>query len=82
MLKLRLATKMSVVMSLLLAGIISLLALFAYFFLEKQFMATTSMQQYSMVKVIAEEIDSKIIMTQRQIVALSSTLDPNDFLDS
>ena len=81
MFKLRLATKMSVVMSLLLAGIISFLALFAYLFLEKQFMANTSMQQYSMVKVIADEIDSKILMTQRQIVALSSALDPNAFSD-
>ena len=76
-----LAIKMSMVMSLLVVGILTLVAIFAFLYLEKEFMATTSSQQYSMVEVIADEIDSKILTTQRQIVALSSTLASDDLRD-
>ena len=69
-----LTTKMSLAISLLVAGILCILALCAYLYLEKQFMTTVSRQQHSMVAVVADEIDSKILMTQRQIVALAGTV--------
>jgi PAS domain S-box-containing protein len=73
-----LTTKMSLVTSLLVAGILSLMALFAYLYLEKQFMTTISSQQFSMAGLMADEIDSKIRMTQRQLVALAGTLKDAD----
>ena len=79
---LNLTTKMSLVTSLLMAGILSFMALFAYLYLEKQFMATISKQQYSLVELVADEIDSKILMTRRQLVALSSTVQAADLHDS
>jgi len=79
--KLNLTTKMSLVTSLLLAGILSVMALFAYLYLEKQFMSTISRQQYSMVELMADEIDSKILMTKRQLVALAGIVQPADLQD-
>jgi len=71
-----LTTKMSLMTSLLVAGILSLMALSTYLYLERQFMASVSRQQSSMVQVVADEIDSKVLMTQRQLVALASTVQP------
>ena len=79
--RLNLSTKMSLAISLLMAGILSCMALFTFLYLEKQFMATISRQQFSTVQVIADELDSKILMTRRQLVALASVIQAADLRD-
>ncbi|WP_224963430.1 PAS domain S-box protein [Geomonas subterranea] len=72
--KLTLTTKMSLMVSLLVALVLSLMTLCAAWFLEKQYQDTVSEQQFSMVSSMAGEIDSKMRQTQLQLVALADTI--------
>lgn len=74
--KLSLTNKMSLVVSLLVAVILSLMTLCASWYLEEQFRATVSGQQFTMVSNMAEEIDGKIHTTQQQLTALAGTVTP------
>ena len=71
-----LTTKMSLMVFLLLAGVLSGMTLSASWYLEKQFTASVSAQQFSMVTAMADEIDGKIRTTQLQLVALAGTVTP------
>ncbi|QWV92298.1 PAS domain S-box protein [Geomonas oryzisoli] len=77
--KLSLTTKMSLMVSLLVVLVLSFMALFAAWFLEKQYQETVSEQQFSMVSSMAGEIDSKIGNARLQLEALAKTLPPRLF---
>ncbi|GFO65130.1 PAS domain S-box protein [Geomonas paludis] len=77
--KLSLTTKMSLMVSLLVALVLSLMTLCAAWFLEQQYQETVSEQQFSMVSSMAGEIDSKMRMTQLQLEALARSIPPRLF---
>ncbi|GFO67120.1 hypothetical protein GMLC_06990 [Geomonas limicola] len=79
--KFSLATKISVMTCLVVAGVLSVMVLCTYLYLERQFMNTTARQQNSLVSLVANEIDGKLLLTQRQLVALSGTVRPELFHD-
>ena len=79
--RLSLTTKMSLMVSLLVALVLSFMTLCASWYLEKQFMTTISAQQSTLVKTMAQEIDAKLRTTQLQLVALADTVTP-DILQS
>ncbi|WP_224981395.1 PAS domain S-box protein [Geomonas agri] len=76
---LSLTTKMSLMVSLLVALVLSVMTLCAAWFLEKQYQETVSEQQFSMVSSMAGEIDSKMRMTQLQLEALAKAIPPGLF---
>lgn len=57
---LTLTTKMTLMVSLLVALVLSCMALSASWFLQKRYESTVSEQQFSMVSSMAEEIDGKM----------------------
>jgi len=71
-----LTTKMSLVVSLLVAMLLSIMTFCASWYLEKQFRVTVSEQQFSMVSSMAGEIDAKFHSTQLQLQALAETVTP------
>jgi len=73
---LSLTTKMSLMVSLLVALVLSFMTLGTSWYLEKQFRATISEQQSTLVSTMADEIDTKIRTTQLQLVALAGTVTP------
>jgi PAS domain S-box-containing protein len=81
MLRLNLTTKMSLMTSLVMAGMLAVIALFGYLYLDKSFTGSISRQQFSVVEVMADEVDSKIQMTSRQLAALASTVEPGYLTD-
>jgi PAS domain S-box-containing protein len=72
--RLSLTTKMSLVVSLLVALVLSFMTFGASWYLEKQFKTTIYGQQYGMVVTMADEIDSKLRTTRSQLVALAGTV--------
>jgi len=74
--RLSLTTKMSLMVSLLVALVLSFMTLCASWYLEKQFMETVSGQQSTLVSTMADEIDAKIRTTQLQLIALAGTVRP------
>lgn len=86
-----LKTKMSLAVSLLMTVVISLLAFAAFCYFEKQLKNTISRQQFTLVSALAEEIDSKILNAQKELVAVAGNVNPilavtphaaQDFLDA
>ena len=65
---------MSLMVSLLVALVLSFMTFGASWYLEKQFRTTVYDQQMSMVTTMADEIDSKIRTNQAQLVALAGTV--------
>jgi PAS domain S-box-containing protein len=76
-----LTTKMSVVVSLLVAGVLCGMTLSTSWFLDKEFMATVSDQQASMVNAMADEIDGKIRTAQQQLSAIAGVVSPDMLRD-
>ena len=74
--RLSLTTKMSLMVSLLVALVLSFMTFGTSWYLEKQFKTTVYGQQFGMVTTMADEIDSKIRTTQLQLVALAGTVTP------
>ncbi len=74
---LSLKTKMSLVVSLFVTIVISILALSALWYFEGELKNTISKQQFTMVSTMAEEIDSKILNAQRELVAVAGIAPPN-----
>src|SRR6266498_2841106 len=72
-----LKTKMSLAVSLLMTVVLSLLALSAFWYFERQFKETISRQQFTLVSALAEEIDSKIFIAQQALIAVAGTATPN-----
>jgi PAS domain S-box-containing protein len=71
-----LKTKMSLAVSLLMTAVLSLLALVAFWYFERQYTETIARQQYTLVSSMAEELDSKILNAQKQLVAVASSVTP------
>jgi PAS domain S-box-containing protein len=71
-----LSTKMSWAVSLLVAGILSLLAFSAQHYFENQFKETISRQQFTMVSALAEQIDDKIISAHEQLIVVARAMSP------
>jgi signal transduction histidine kinase/HAMP domain-containing protein len=67
---------MSCTVSLLVAGIVSLLAFSAQLYFENQFKETISRQQFTMVSALAEQVDDKIYATHAQLDAIAKALTP------
>jgi PAS domain S-box-containing protein len=67
---------MSMVISLLVALVLTVMTLCASWFLEREFLATVSSQQYGMLTAMADEIDGKIRTAQLQLVAIASIIRP------
>jgi len=91
MVALSLKTKMSIIVSLFVTVVISTLALSALWYFEGELKNTISKQQFAMVSAMAEEIDSKLLNAQIQLVAVArsapanlagSYLESQKFLDS
>ena len=74
--KLNLTTKMSLVVSLLVALVLTVMTLSISWFLEKQFLATVSGQQFGMLTAMADEIDGKIRTAQLQLTAIAGVVTP------
>ena len=74
--RLSLTTKMSLVVSLLVALVLSFMTFGTSWYLEKQFRTTIYGEQYGMVATMADEIDSKLQSTQLQLAALAGTVTP------
>ena len=68
---LSLKTKMSLVVSLFVTMVISILALSALWYFEGELKNTISKQQFTLVSTMAEEIDSKILNAQQELVAVA-----------
>jgi two-component system, NtrC family, sensor kinase len=70
-----LKTKMTFAVSLLTAVLLSLLALSAQVYFSGQIKKMIASQQYTMLTVLAEQVDEKMVSTQTELVAAASTLD-------
>jgi PAS domain S-box-containing protein len=67
---------MSCAVSLLMAGILFLLAFSAQIYFENRFKETISRQQFTMVSALAEQIDDKILSAQEQIIIIAKAISP------
>ena len=74
--KLNLTTKLSLVISLLVALVLTVMTLAASWFLEREFLTTVSGQQYGMLTAMADEIDGKIRTAQLQLAAIAGVITP------
>src|SRR5476649_1346514 len=72
-----LKTKMSLAVSLLMTVLLCLLALSAFWYFSRQFKDTISRQQFTLVSALAEEIDSKILNAQKELVAMAGSATSN-----
>ena len=77
-----LKTKMSVAVSLLMTAVLLLLAISSIWYFERQFKETISSQQFTLVSVLAEEIDKKIQNAQEGLVAVAGKATPDLVRDS
>ena len=71
---LSLKTKMTIAVSLLTAVLLSILAFSARVYFVDQLKEMLFSQQFTMVSVLAEQIDDKLLMTQNELVAVAGTL--------
>jgi len=78
---LSLKTKMSIMVSLLVAASLSLAMLSAYWYFSKQFKEVISGLQFTMVSAMAEEIDSKLANAQAQLVGIANIIPPDTLKD-
>ena len=76
MARLTLTHKMSLMVSLLVALVLSVMTLCASWYLEREFRTTISAQQFTMISHMAQEIDGKIRTTQQQLTALAGMVTP------
>lgn len=77
-----LKTKMSVAVSVLMTAVLLSLAMVSLWYFERQFKETVSGQQYTVVSVLAEEIDKKVQSAQEGLLAVAGKATPDLILDS
>ena len=77
-----LKTKMSVAVSVLMTAILLLLAMVSLWYFERQFKEYVSSQQFTVVSVLAEEIDKKIYTAREGLHAVAGRVTPDMVLDS
>ncbi|WP_129125478.1 PAS domain S-box protein [Geomonas oryzae] len=71
-------TKMTVAISLLFAGLLTVLALTAQLYFVDQLKALLFTQQFNMVSAVADQIDDRFRIMQTELVATASTLKKED----
>lgn len=81
MTSLSLKTKMSLVVSLLTAGLMAVLAIIAFAYFETQFKETVARHQSSMVSAMADQIDDKIRSAQEELAAVATTITRDNITD-
>jgi diguanylate cyclase (GGDEF)-like protein len=69
-----LKSKMTLVVSLLMGGMLTTLALLGFRYFENQFRETVERHQFAMVAAMAEEIDGKLLTAQNQLLAIARGL--------
>ncbi|MBJ6750252.1 PAS domain S-box protein [Geomonas sp. Red421] len=69
-----LKTKMTVTISLLIAGLLSILALTTHLYVTDQIKGLLYTQQFDMVTALADQIDDKLLLSQTELVATARTL--------
>ena len=72
---------MSYAVSLLVVGVLSVLAFFADHYFEDQFKETISRQQFTMISALAEQIDDKIFFAHEQLKSVANGIPP-DFVNN
>ena len=72
---LSLKTKMTIAVSVLTAVLLSILAFSARVYFVDQLKEMLFSQQFTMLSVLAEQIDEKLLMTQNELVAVARTID-------
>lgn len=78
---LSLKTKMSAAVSILVAALLSIPALISLSYFEREFKATISAQQFTLVTAIAGEMDDKIQAAQAELTAVAGTITPDIYAD-
>jgi two-component system cell cycle sensor histidine kinase/response regulator CckA len=71
-----LKTKMSIAVSLLMTAVLSLLSVSAFKYFEINLKKTISIEQFTMVSALAEEIDNKILNVQTVLDAVAARVTP------
>ncbi len=80
--KVSLKTKMAVAISLLFTGAVAVLAYFSLTCFAREFKASISLQQFSLVTSEAENIDGKLRLAHKSLIAVAANISPNTFADS
>jgi two-component system cell cycle sensor histidine kinase/response regulator CckA len=70
-------TRMSIAVSVLMTVVLSLLAFSAFWYFERQFKDTISVQQFTLVSAMADAVDSKIQNAQTELVAVAALATAN-----
>jgi diguanylate cyclase (GGDEF)-like protein/PAS domain S-box-containing protein len=76
-----LKTRMTMIVSLLMGGMLTLLALLGFRYFENQFRETVEKHQFAIVAAVAEEIDSKLLAAQNQLLAVARGLTAEMLVD-
>ena len=71
-----LKTKMTLMVSLLVTGLMAILTIAILLFFARQFKESISRQQFTLVSAMAEEIDNKIRITQSELILVGGTVTP------
>ena len=71
-----LKTKLTLMVSLLVTGLMAILTVSILLFFARQFKESISRQQFTLVSAMAEEIDNKIRTTQGELIAVAGTVSP------
>ncbi|KAF0219758.1 MAG: multi-sensor hybrid histidine [Geobacteraceae bacterium] len=74
--KMSLKTKMTLTVLLLVTGLLSSAAFITYFYFEKQFKKSISLQQLTMISQLAEQIDDKIQTARDQLAIIARNINP------
>lgn len=72
---------MSVAVSGLMTAVLLALTMVSLWYFERQFKQTVSAQQFTVVSVLAEEIDKKILIAQETLIAVAGRATPDLVLD-
>jgi PAS domain S-box-containing protein len=73
----KLKARFTLIVSIFVIIIFVLTALFAFSFYKKSIKETVAQQQFSMVSALADEIDSKLLSAQQDLIAVAKTAPPD-----
>ena len=73
----KLKTKFTLIVSVFVVTLLSLVALFTFSHFKKSIKETIAQQQFRMVSILADEIDSKLLTAQQHIVSVAQNAPPD-----
>ncbi len=73
----KLKTKFTLIVSVFVVTLLSLVALFTFSHFKKAIKETIAQQQFRMVSILADEIDSKLLTAQQHIVSVAQNAPPD-----